>query len=307
MPPSSSQSTTPDLKSSTSDHHQPLSSHLRVTTYTPGSDLADPRRLFREMRDELKNSRELAMALFRRDLKAQFRQSALGYAWLFFPPIATTLIWFFLNSSGVVKVAETGMPYPAFVMIGTLLWQGFLDSMLKPIQALNAAKSMLVKLNFPRIAPVLAGVAEVSLTSAVRLVLLIPVFMFAGFTPSWTALLFPLSFFAMVLLGTTVGSLLTPLGLLYTDIGRALQIIGQFAMYATPVVYPVATVGILAWVNRLNPVTYVLETGRATLVNGPWDALPIAFGIIAAAFFILLIGWTIFHITVPRIIERMGM
>jgi hypothetical protein len=27
----------------------------------------------------------------------------------------------------------------------------------------------------------------------------------------------------------------------------------------------------------------------------------------AAAIVLLLIGWTIFHITVPRIIERMGM
>lgn len=307
MPPSTTQSPISDLESTASAHHQPLSSHLRITTYSPDSALADPRRLLREMRDELRNSRELAMALFRRDFKAQFRQSVLGYAWLFFPPIATTLIWFFLNNSGVVKVADTGMPYPAFVMIGTLLWQGFLDSMLKPIQALTAAKSMLVKLNFPRIAPVLAGIAEVSLTSAVRFVLLIPVFIFVGFAPSWTALFFPLGYLAMVLLGTAIGSLLTPLGLLYTDIGRALQIVGQFAMYATPVVYPVATVGILGWINRLNPVTYVLEIGRATLVNGPWDSLQMAFIVTVAAFIILLIGWTIFHVAVPRIIERMGM
>ena len=93
-----------------------------MTIYPPDSALTDPRRLFREMVGELRDSRELAMALFRRDLKAQFRQSILGYAWLFFPPIATTLVWFFLNSSGVVQVADTGMPYPAFVMIGTLLW-----------------------------------------------------------------------------------------------------------------------------------------------------------------------------------------
>jgi len=247
------------------------------------------------------------MALFRRDLKAQFRQSVLGYAWLFFPPIATTLVWFFLNRSGVVKVADTGMPYPAFVMIGTLLWQACLDSLLKPIQALNMSKAMLVKLNFPRIAPVMAGIAEISLTSAIRLVLLIPIFIFAGLTPSWTALFFPVAYLAMVLLGTAIGSLLTPIGLLYTDIGRGIQILGQFAMYLTPVVYPVATLGLLGWVNRLNPATYVLETGRATLVGGPWDALPIAAAVTAGAFLLLLLGWTIFHVTVPRIIERMGM
>jgi lipopolysaccharide transport system permease protein len=282
-------------------------SELPVTIYTPDSALSDPKRLFREMAEELKNSRELAMALFRRDLKAQFRQSILGYAWLFFPPVATTLVWFFLNSSGVVKVAETGMPYPAFVMIGTLLWQAFLESMLKPITALTAAKGMLTKLNFPRIAPVLAGIGEITLVSAVRLVLLIPVFWFAGVVPSWSIVFFPFAYLAMVLTGSAIGGLLTPIGLLYTDIGRAIGIVGQFAMYATPVVYPIATAGILAWVHALNPVTYLIEIGRATLVGGPFDALPIALAVTAVAFVVLLLAWAVFHITVPRIIERMGM
>jgi len=285
----------------------PSPSPLPETVYTPDSALADPRRLFREMRDELRNSRELALALFRRDLKAQFRQSVLGYAWLFFPPIATTLVWFLLNSSGVVRVAETGIPYPAFVMIGTLLWQAFLDSLTKPISALNAAKGMLVKLNFPRIAPVLAGIGDTAVTSAIRLVLLIPIFLFIGMVPAWTMIFFPVAYLAMVLAGTAIGCFLTPIGLLYTDIGRAIGILGQFAMYATPVVFPLATAGVLGVAHKFNPVTYLIETGRATLVGGPWDALPLAAATTAAAFILLLIGWTIFHITVPRIIERMGM
>ncbi len=310
---SSLDSTTPSLKDSpqppASGLQPPVSENgdLPVTVYTPDSALSDPKRLFREMRDELRNSRELAMALFHRDLKAQFRQSILGYAWLFFPPIATTLVWFFLNSSGVVQVADTGMPYPAFVMIGTLLWQAFLESLTKPIMSLNGARGMLIKLNFPRIAPVLAGIGQTTLTSAIRLVLLIPVFLFSGLLPSWTIIFFPVAYLAMVLLGTALGSLLTPIGLLYTDVTRAIGMIGQFAMYATPVVYPVASDGFIGWVNRYNPITYLIETGRATLVGGPWESLPLAVGVSAVAFVLLLIGWTIFHVTVPRIIERMGM
>jgi lipopolysaccharide transport system permease protein len=280
---------------------------LPITIYTPDSGLADPKRLFREMAAELRDSRELALTLFKRDMKAQFRQSILGYAWLFFPPIATTLVWFFLNSSGVVQVADTGIPYPAFVMIGTLLWQAFLESLTKPISALNGAKSMLIKLNFPRIAPVLAGIGQTSLTAAIRLVLLIPIFFYVGILPSWTIVFFPLAYVALVILGTAIGSFLTPIGLLYTDVGRAISLLGQFAMYATPVVYPIATGGFLGIVNKFNPITYLIEIGRATLVGGPWDALPMALAITAAAFLLLLVGWTIFHITVPRIIERMGM
>ena len=283
------------------------SENLPVIIYTPESSLANPKRLIMEMVDELRNSRELAFALFTRDMKAQVRQSILGYAWLFFPPIATTLVWFFLNSSGVVKVADTGMPYPAFVMIGTLLWQAFLESLTKPIMSLTASKAMLVKLNFPRIAPVLAGIGQTTVTSAIRLVLLIPIFVFAGVEASWTIVFFPLAYLSMVLLGIAIGSFLTPIGLLYTDIGKAIGLLGQFMMYATPVVYPIASEGFLGWVNKVNPVTYLLEVGRSTLVGGSFEHLSMALIITGSAFILLLIGWTIFHITVPRIIERMGM
>ena len=283
------------------------SENLPVIIYTPESSLANPKRLIMEMVDELRNSRELAFALFTRDMKAQVRQSILGYAWLFFPPIATTLVWFFLNSSGVVKVADTGMPYPAFVMIGTLLWQAFLESLTKPIMSLTASKTMLVKLNFPRIAPVLAGIGQTTVTSAIRLVLLIPIFVFAGVEASWTIVFFPLAYLSMVLLGIAIGSLLTPIGLLYTDIGKGIGLIGQFMMYATPVVYPIASEGFLGWVNKVNPVTYLLEVGRSTLVGGSFEHLSTALIITGSAFILLLIGWVIFHITVPRIIERMGM
>ena len=280
---------------------------LSVTVYSPESSLADPRRLIREMADELKNSRGLAFALFARDMKAQVRQSVLGYAWLFFPPIATTLIWFLLNRSGVVKVADTGMPYPAFVMIGTLLWQAFLDSLTKPITSLQASKGMLVKLNFSRVAPVIAGIAQTSLTSVIRLVLLIPVFVFAGVEASWTILFFPIAYLSMVLVGAAVGIFIMPIGLLYTDIGKGIALIGQFLMYATPVVYPIASEGFMSWVNKWNPITYLIEIGRATLVGGSFEHLTTSLIISGGAFMLLLIGWAIFHITVPRIIERMGM
>ena len=280
---------------------------LSVTVYSPESALADPRRLIKEMYQELLDSRDLAGALFKRDMKAQVRQSILGYAWLFFPPIATTLVWFFLNSSGVVKVADTGIPYPVFVMIGTLLWQAFIESLTKPITSLNGAKAMLTKLNFPRIAPVIAGISQTTVTAAIRLVLLIPIFVFSGVEASWTILFFPFTYLSMVLLGVAIGSFLTPIGLLYTDIAKAIGLLGQFAMYATPVVYPIASEGVLAWVNKFNPLTYLIEVGRATLVGGSFQHLPIALIITGCAFVLLLIGWAIFHITVPRIIERMGM
>jgi lipopolysaccharide transport system permease protein len=278
-----------------------------IRRYTPDSALANPGLLFTDMRHNLQLSLPLARALFLRDLKAQFRQSALGYAWLFFPPIATTAVWFFLNSSGVVEVADTGIPYPAFVMIGTLLWQTFLDSLNRPIQALTGARGIMTKLNIPREAPILAGVASSSVTAGIRLLLLIPVFIFLDLSLSWQVLLFPLAYILIVIAGASLGVLLTPVGMLYTDIGKGIQMLGQFLMYTAPVVYPMAEIGLLGTVNRWNPVTPLLQFGRSTLSGGPLQALSETLLVSALCMVVLFFAWTILQIVLPRIIERMGM
>jgi lipopolysaccharide transport system permease protein len=58
---------------------------------------------------DLLASRELAWRLLVRNLSAQYRQSWLGYAWAFLPPLFTTAIWVFLQSQQVLGVGDTGM------------------------------------------------------------------------------------------------------------------------------------------------------------------------------------------------------
>jgi lipopolysaccharide transport system permease protein len=231
----------------------------------------------------------------------------MGYSWLFLPPIATTLVWLFLNSSGVIKVAETNMPYPAFVMTGVLIWQAFMESLLKPMSSLSGARTMLIKLNFPRIAPILAGTAGTLLNSSIRLLLLIPIFVHVGLKPSWTITLFPLIFLCIVIFGTSIGLLLAPVGMLYTDVSRGIGFLGQFGMYATPVIYPAATTGLLAWINAFNPLTYLLDTARSSLVGEGFNHLGISLAIMTFSLILLILSWMILHITIPRIIERLGM
>jgi lipopolysaccharide transport system permease protein len=66
---------------------------------------------------DLLAGRELAWRLTIRDISAQYRQTALGLIWAFILPLAHTITWIFLNSSGIVKVSDTGIPYRAAMPI----------------------------------------------------------------------------------------------------------------------------------------------------------------------------------------------
>src|SRR5665213_561318 len=104
-------------------------SDLSITVYSPESPLRQPVKLARDMFRDLLASRELAWRLFVRDTSAQYRQSILGYVWAFIPPLVASLPFVFLNSQGVVSIKETSIPYPAYAMIGTIIWQVFVDAL----------------------------------------------------------------------------------------------------------------------------------------------------------------------------------
>jgi len=99
---------------------------LHEVVYTPDSQLRKPGHLFKSMWLDINSSRELAWRLIVRDISAQYRQSIFGVLWAFIPPIVTALVFVVLNSQNVINIGETNIPYPAFVVFGTVLWQVFL-------------------------------------------------------------------------------------------------------------------------------------------------------------------------------------
>lgn len=283
-----------------------MAASSRETVYTSASPLRHPTVLFREMFRDLAASRELAWRLFARDISAMYRQSILGYLWAFLPPLVTTLSFTYLNTQGLISIEPTAIPYTAFVLIGTLLWQTFYEALNSPLKAVGSARGMLAKINFPREALILAGIAEVLFNFLVRAVILVPVFYYYDLPASLSLLLVPVGLLGLLLVGLAIGVLLTPLGMLYSDVGRGLSIIGAFWMLLTPVVYPPPTVGFGAWLARWNPVSPALQLSRDWLTAQPVADLGSFLGVTLLALVALFIGWIIYRLSMPILIERMG-
>ena len=75
-----------------------------IRVYSPEPLLGHPVVLVRSIARDLLAARELAWRLFVRDLSAQYRQTFLGYIWVFLPPLAASLTFIFLNSQGIVRI-----------------------------------------------------------------------------------------------------------------------------------------------------------------------------------------------------------
>jgi lipopolysaccharide transport system permease protein len=281
-------------------------SHSEVVFYTPESKLRHPFDLCKEMWHGLLASRELAWQLLVRDIKAQYRQSLLGFFWAFVPAIATGIGLTLANNAQIINVGETDLPYPAYVMFSMTLWQTFTEAINLPIKGVNEGKAIMAKINFPQEALILAKLGEVFFNFGMKLILIIGLFIWFRFPVSWEILIAPVALIHLVALGAFIGVLLAPISVLYQDVQKALTFIISGWLFITPVIFPPPQSGIFSVIVNLNPVTPLLVTARE-LATGATLSHPIGFWVASAIAIVgLLIAWTFYHLAMPFIIERMS-
>lgn len=281
---------------------------LPVTVYSPEAGLHSPVKLLKEIVRDVASPacRDLAWRLLVRNITAQFRQSLLGIVWLFIPPVVQALIWIFLDAQQVIQFGQTDMPYALYVMTGQLVFLGFAQSLTAPIIAVNNERALLAKVNFPREALLITGFGQLAVNILVPLLVIIPVMLITKTMPSGYALLFPFSVLIMALFGFSIGLLVTPFCLFFNDMTQAIPIIARFLFFLTPVIYPLPAEGLIALVNKLNPVTPFLVVTRDLLIGPPGQMMGYYGALVVATLVMLFVGIVMYRLAMPHVVERMS-
>ena len=277
-----------------------------VVVYTPGAELRSSGTMAKEMWRDLKASRELAWRLMVRDISAQYRQSLFGIFWAFLPPIVTALIFIFLNSRNIVNIGATDIPYPVFAIFGTVLWQIFVYSLNAPLKVVSNAKPLLGKINFPKESLILSSIGQTLFDAGTKIVILIAVFFIFNIPLTWGVLFSLPAILVLILLGITFGLLLTPIGVLYTDIPNSLMIITTLWFLITPVVYPPPggfPFSLLATVNPVSPILLgVRDLATKGILLNPGAFFVVTFLMLL----VLIITWIVFRLSMTILVERIS-
>ena len=278
---------------------------MQIKIYEPTKRSGNLFSLIKEMFKDLFSSLGLAKRLFIRDKKAEYRQSVFGILWAFITPLTNALVWIFLSASGAVTVSGTGIPYPLFVFLGTMLWSVFAESVSMPLTQTNASKALISKINFPKEAILVAGFYKTMFNTGIKVLILIIALFFFKITFSITIIGFLLGVVFLALFGIAIGLFITPIGMLYTDIGRAIPIVLSFLMYLTPVVYKGTRFQSLQAFIDLNPLTPIINSTRNLATSGGLDNPTYLLIIFIATIIIGLLGWIFYRVSIPIIVERM--
>lgn len=277
----------------------------KLSVYTPESPLKNPGQLFAEMGNDLKASFGLAVRLTLRDIAAQYRQTALGYFWAVFPPLVTSLTFLVLQRAKIFHIEAMTVPYPLFLITGTIFWQLFVDALNAPLKVMIANHQMLSKINFPKEALILSAIAQTLFSLAIKLILLAIILLIFQVSINWTLTVLFVPIFGLLCFGILCGILITPLGMLYHDVQRGLLFVTSILMFFTPVLYPPPASGILGKIVQFNPLSPLLHSCRNLIFQGSFEYLGTVLIEMVFTLVFLLLGWIAYRVSLPILIERM--
>jgi len=279
---------------------------LSERIYSPESQILNPIGFLRAIVRDLLLSRDLAWRLFIRDLHQRYRQSIFGVLWVLVPPLVTTLIFVFLNEKKILNIASTDIPYPVYVLLGTVLWQVFTESVNAPLKMFDSCTAIMIKINMPREAPILAGMGQVLFYMGLQLLVALGAMLYFNIGFSWNLLWVPPALLVLISLGTAFGLVLVPVGALFKDVGESIGILLRFAFFLTPIVYPPPQTWPYSMLVQLNPVTPLLIGIRDLITKGTMTDISTFLFVSGLSLTACLLAFILYRLSVPIVLERLG-
>ncbi len=240
--------------------------------------------------------RELLWSMTGRNIRSQYKQSILGYAWIFVNPLMQMLVLTFVFST-ILRIGRDVIPYPfpLFLFVALLPWMFFSNALSSATDSISGSASLVTKVYFPREILVTAAVFSKIVDLLFGLLILLGLMVFYNEYPSWTAVWVPAIFAIQLLFTIGLALPLAALNLFFHDVRYLVGVVLLVWFYITPVIYPVEMVPDRYKVLfDLNPLSLVLNAYRRVLLDGTspgWDRMLLG---IAGALLAFLLGYYLF-------------
>jgi len=198
-----------------------------------------PKRPFKESFRLLVHFRELLVTWTVREIRARYRQSALGFGWALIQPIFQMVV-ISIIFGGFLRVPSEGVPYPIFTYVAILPWTFFSGAINAAVPSILTNMQLVTKIYFPReilpLSAIMSRIVDFVIASFVFIALMwwyeIPVHV--------TLIFVPVLVIIQIILAMGVGLMGAAVSVFLRDISFAIPLAMQLWMYATPVIYPIS-------------------------------------------------------------------
>lgn len=261
-----------------------------------------------QMANNVYEARELIWQLFKRDFFSNYRKSVFGIGWIFIGPIFGILSWVFMNATGILRPGDVGIPYPAYVLLGTTFWGLFMGFYSSSAETLNSGSGFIMQVKYPHEALFVKQILQQLANFSTNFLVMMIALLVFRVIPSWQTLLLPLYILPMFFLGSAIGLFVSVTSVVMPEVRKICDIVLGGMTFLTPIIYATnvaAGNGLLTKVITWNPLTYIIGSVRDVVAYG-YMQNPAGYAYSAiAAFAIFIISLKLFYVSEHKVIEKM--
>ncbi len=259
---------------------------------------------------EIAGQREMLGLLVRRDLKARYKDSALGFIWTLVRPLTQLAIYYVVI--GQFLGASRGIPdFAIYIFTGLIAYGLFSEIITSATGSIVSNGGLIKKIYLPREIFPLASVGSAFFNFLIQFGILIVATIVFGRIPWSPDLWYVIPALAvLIVFGTAFGFLLAAVNVYLRDIGYLVEVLLLVALWASPIVYSWSNAkslfGSSVWLEVYtdNPVTLaILGFRKAFWIGGQGVAeYPGILGLrLAIAFVIGLVLLVVFQRVFARL------
>ena len=265
----------------------PSASEIRAARFTRLSDLPlDPvgatgsgYRGWSSLK-EIFGRREMLDLMIRRDLKARYKDSSLGFVWSLIRPLTQLAIYYVVL--GQFLGAARGIPdFAIYVFTGLTAYTLFSEIVLGGAGSIVNNSGLVKKIYLPREIFPLATVGSAIFNFGIQLAILLLATLGFGVFPLHAEILYFFPALAIILVyGAALALVLSAVNVFLRDIQYLIEVVVMLLMWASPIVYSWTMVkdSVPPWLLEVytnNPMTLaVLGFQKAFWINGPESGFP---------------------------------
>jgi ABC-type polysaccharide/polyol phosphate export permease len=247
--------------------------------------------------------RGVIWVMAKHDLAARYVGTIGGPFWAIFHPLATVVVYWAVFSLGFKATGPSGMPFVVYFVCGLVPWLLFNNTIIANVSAVTARPHLVKKIVFPtEVLPIVNLVSE-AFTHVAMLVILLGVISYYGYKPSPYFLQTAYYFFALCFFVVGLSWILSSLQVFHRDIGQGMTMLLNFWFWLTPIVWTNEMVPEeYRWALQLNPVAYVVEGYRQSLLHqqAAWTNLNAGVCYWLTAAVVLIVGAYVFRRLKPE-------
>jgi len=225
---------------------------------------------------------------FKRDFVSSYNQTVLGFLWSIILPIIPITAYIILAYIRVLKTTEA-MPFVIYITLGMTIWFFLSSTITSTIASLQRGKAVLETSRYPMIAIILSNFGQMIYDLTVRILFVFVVMVYYQSLPSWRIVFLPILLIPLVMFSLGSGVLLAILNIIVQDTQKIVQVVMQYGIFFSSVIFPMTTDGLVGHLNTLNPFNTYVVVIREFIVFGTIPHYNL-YGVTTLASFIFLLA-----------------